>query len=64
MPFSRASDARPLARRVSDLAATAWAIASLAPFFIVAAGFALVVVPAVFFGIWCLEALHFLKLID
>jgi hypothetical protein len=64
MPVSRVSDSRPLGRRVLGLAATAWAIASLVPFFIVAAGFTLVVVPAVFLGIWCLEALHFLGLID
>jgi len=51
-------------KRVVDLAATAWAIAALAAIGLVAAGFALVLVPVVFLAVWCLEALHSINLID
>jgi hypothetical protein len=64
MPSSREPDERRLVRRFLDLAATAWAIAALAAIGIVAAGFALVVLPVVFLAVWCLDALHSVKLID
>jgi hypothetical protein len=64
MPSSRAADERPLARRVLDAVATAWAIAEFAAIGFVAAALALVLVPTVFVVIWSLEALHFFKLID
>jgi hypothetical protein len=44
--------------------ATAWAVAALAALGIVAASLALVLLPVVFFAIWCLGALHAVKLID
>jgi hypothetical protein len=53
-----------LAHRFIELAATAWKIAVLATIAIVAAGLAFLLVPVAFVVIWCLEALHFLKLID
>jgi hypothetical protein len=64
MPSSRVPDERPLARRILDGLATAWAVAALAAIGIVAASLALVLLPVVFFAIWCLGALHAVKLID
>jgi hypothetical protein len=64
MPSSRATDDRPLGRRFLDALATAWAIASLAAIGIVAAGFALVLLPVVFFAVWSLNALNAVKPID
>jgi len=64
MPVCRALDARRLTRRFQDLLATAWAIAALAAIGIVAAGLALILLPAVFLAVWSLEALHSIKLID
>jgi hypothetical protein len=55
---------RRLTRQFVDLVATAWAIAALAAIGIVAAGFALILLPLVFLAVWCLEALHAVKLID
>jgi hypothetical protein len=51
-------------RRFLDAVATAWAIAALAAIGIVAAAFALILVPAAFVAIWCLEALQFFKPVD
>jgi hypothetical protein len=51
-------------RRFLDAVATAWAVAALAAIGIVAAGFALILLPLVFLAVWCLEALHAVKLID
>jgi hypothetical protein len=53
-----------LVRRFQDLVATAWAIAALAAIGIVAAGFALVLLPVAFLAVWCLDALHSVNLID
>jgi hypothetical protein len=64
MPSFRAPDDGRLGRRLLDLVAMAGAVAALAAIGLVAAAFALVLVPAAFVVIWCLEALHFFKLID
>jgi len=44
--------------------ATAWAFAALAAIGIVAAAFALVLLPVAFFAVWCLDALNAIKPID
>jgi hypothetical protein len=41
-----------------------WAIAALAAIGITAAGLALVLLPVAFFAVWCLDALHSVKLIE
>jgi hypothetical protein len=64
MPYSRVLDDRRPWRRFLDMVATAWAIAALAAIGLVAAAFALVLLPAVFFAVWCLDALHSANLID
>lgn len=51
-------------KRLVELLATAWNMAVLAAIGIAAAMLALVLVPAAFVAIWCLEALHFFKPID
>jgi hypothetical protein len=61
MPSFRAPDICGLARRFLDAVATAWAIAALAAIGIIAAGFVLVLLPAAFLAVWCLDALHALK---
>jgi hypothetical protein len=55
---------RRLTRRFLDAVATAWSIAALAAIGIVAAAFALVLLPVAFFAVWCLDALHVVKPID
>jgi hypothetical protein len=55
---------RRLTRRFLDALATAWSIAALAAIGIVAAAFALVLLPVTFLAVWCLDALHFVKPID
>ena len=64
MPYSRVLDDRRPGRRFLDIVATAWAIAALAAIGLVAAAFALVLLPAVLFAVWCLDALHSVNLID
>jgi len=64
MPSSRVLDERPLARRFLDAVATAWAIAALSAIGIVAAGFALVLLPVVFVAVGCLNALNAVKPVD
>lgn len=60
MPSFRAPERR-LTRRFLDAVATAWSIAALAAIGIVAAAFALVLLPVAFFAVWCLDALHVVK---
>jgi hypothetical protein len=64
MPTSRAPDARPRARRLLNALATARAIASLAAISILAGGLALVVVPAAFVAVGCLNVLNAVKPIE
>ena len=64
MPSFRAPDDPRLGRRLLDMLATAWAFAALAAIGIVAAAFALVLLPVAFFAVWCLDALNAIKPID